>query len=117
MADHASRFANIPEISRTNGWNVPYWNIPSAEKFVEAEQAVHEAMDQLKQIERELNRETDAVVQQEVGATHVASPARKAMARFESSEWQAAWKRLNNAIDAARESESQWREDLMNNNR
>jgi hypothetical protein len=98
-------------------WNVPYWNVPSAQAFMEAEKRMRAAYERLVQVEEELVRREKQQVADELGPGHEPTDARLAQAQFVSAEWRQAWSQFSEAVLATQQLERQWREETAGQTR
>jgi len=103
---------NLLGTGRPSDWNVPNWNRPAAQEFLRAETAVQQAYARLSEIEVALDKQEQLKVCAEMGQGYTPTEARRAHARFTSSEWRQAWQDLLSCIEQAKQFEARWRAEM-----
>ena len=93
----------IRSAARTNDWNVPNWNTPMAQDFIEAQKRVTAVFARLNEIEAALDEREKQLVNAEFGEGHEPTPTRLANARFQSTEWRQAWQEFMQSVSNAQE--------------
>ena len=87
-----SPFKSLP-----SDWNVPSWNLPSAQEFLDAREIIAVLHAELLLCEKKIEEQERIVVSKESGENCEPTKARLAKARFEAQEWQRLWREF---IDA-----------------